>query len=157
MVRCPEGSRVYIVYQHSLFAEGIRSLLHDQPAVRIIGAERDRTKALKDLKVLKPSVILIEESETDPGQSATWDLLHRHSAGRVVALNLERSSATVYDRESVPISTSVDLVHAVRGSSRSPMPDEPTARPGRGPRAQAAPRAKVSLPRTRTEPRKGRA
>lgn len=157
MVRNPEASRVYIIYQHSLFAEGIRSLLQKQSAVRIIGAERDRTKALKDVKALKPSVILIEESTTDPQQFATWDMLHRPGAGRVVALNLHHSAATVYDRKSLPISTPVDLLQAVKGRARSPLPEESTPHPGRGSRAQTVPRAKIPIPKGKTEPRKGRA
>jgi len=157
MVSASAGSRVYMVYQHSLFAEGIRSLLRNQPAIQIVGAETDTMKAFNEVRSLKPSVVLIEESTTDPEQSVTWDLLHRQGAGRVVALNLNHNAATVYDRESVPISTPADLLHAVQGYPRFPVPDEATARPGRGSRPQAASRAKASIPKGKTEPRKGRA
>ena len=157
MVGTPEGSRVYIFYRHSLFAEGIRSLLANQPTVEIVGTESDKAKAFRDVKALRPSVVLIEECAADPEQSATWDLLHREGAGRVVALNIDHSAATVYNRESLPISTPVDLLQAVKGYPRSPMPDEPMARPARGSRPQAASRAKASIPKGRTEPRKGRA
>ena len=157
MVGAPERSRVYIVYQHSLFAEGIRSLLRDQPAITIVGAERDKTQAFKDVEALKPSVVLVEEAAGDPLRSAAWDFLHGRAATRVISLNLDHSAATVYDRESLPISTPVDLVHAVQGCPHEPIPDEPTARPGRGSRAQVAPRAKASFPKAKTKPRNGRA
>ncbi len=157
MVGAPERSRVYIVYQHSLFAEGIRSLLGNQPTVEIVGTERDKVKAFKDVKALRPSVVLIEECKADPQQSATWNFLHRQGAGRIIALNLEHNAATVYERESLAISTPCDLLHAVRGYPRGPMPGEATARQGRGSRAQAASRAKATLAKGTTEPRKGRA
>lgn len=157
MAATPESARVYIVYRHGLFAEGIRSLLRDQPSIRIIGAERDKTKALKEVGTLKPTVVLIEESATDPEEYTTWNLLHRQGTRRVIALNLEHNAVTVYDRESLPMSTPVDLLHAVRGYAHASMSNEPTARPGRGARAPAAPRAKAPIPQGKAGPRKGRA
>ncbi len=157
MVGAPERSRVYIVYQHSLFAEGIRSLLRDQPAVRIVGAERDKTQAFKDVKALKPSVVLVEEAAGDPLHSTAWDFLHGRAAARVISLNLDQSSATVYDQESLPMSTPGDLLDAVRGYPRGPMPGEATTRPGRGTHASAEAKAKGSIPEGKTVTRKGRA
>jgi DNA-binding NarL/FixJ family response regulator len=115
MVSPPAGSRVYIVYQNALFAEGIRSLLQDQPAIKVVGAATDRAKALKEIKTLRPSVVLIEESQADPYPPTSWALLHQKTAGRVVALDPGHNFATVYDRRSVHISAPADLVKAVRG------------------------------------------
>ena len=157
MVRSPEPSRIYIVYQHSLFAEGIRSLLEHQPTVAIVGIERDKAKAFRDVKALRPSVVLIEECKADPQPSATWDFLHRQGAGLIIALNLENSAATVYARKSLPISTPSDLLHAVRCYPCPAPPEALAARPGRSSRPQTPPRAKASTPKGRTEPRKGRA
>ena len=157
MVGTPEGSRVYIFYRHSLFAEGIRSLLANQPTVEIVGTESDKAKAFRDVKALRPSVVLIEECAADPEQCATWNFLHRQDAGRIIALNLEHNAATVYDREDVPISTPGDLLHAVRGYPRLPLPEESAPRPVGKSRRQAALKTKAPLPKGKTEPRKGRA
>ena len=150
MVSAPADSRVYILFQHSLFAEGIRSLLRNQPAIQIVGAETDTMKAFNEIRSLKPSVVLIEESTTDPEQSVTWDLLHRQGAGRVVALNLNHNAATVYDRESVPISTPADLVHAVLIGASPAASEEAPVRSDTKPRARTAPKAKPVMPRRKT-------
>jgi hypothetical protein len=157
MVKSPERSRVYILYQHSLFAEGIRSLLRHQPTITIVGAEKDKTQALKEVKALKPAVILVEEAAGEPLRSAALDFVHGRAAARVISLNLDHSAATVYDRGSVRMSTPVDLLHAVRGCPRVATPDEPIPRPGRGSRERSASKANAAMPKAKTIPRKGRA
>jgi chemotaxis response regulator CheB len=55
--------RIYIVYRHALFAQGVRSVLESQPAVRIVGMDDDVARATSAIGAEQPDVILLEEPE----------------------------------------------------------------------------------------------
>ena len=157
MVGSSARSRVYLVYQHSLFAEGIRSLLLNQPAVKIVGAERERRRILRDLRSLNPFVFLVEECPKERHSAKTWTLLNQGRVNRVVALSLEHNAATVYDRSNCLISTAEDLVHAICGCPHPPKSGGPTACPCGCSQARTAHRAKSAITKGKTGARKGRA
>jgi hypothetical protein len=66
MINNDSPCRTYIVYQHDLFAEGVRSPLEEQPTVQIPGMENNVDKALKAMRSLKPEVIIVEEHTAMP-------------------------------------------------------------------------------------------
>ena len=113
-VRC----RIYIVFHHALFAQGIRSLLRGRRAMQVIGMESDTTKALEAVGSLRPEVIIVEESDAGIQSPALAAILQRHPAGRVVALDLDHNFATVYDRHRVLTTQPADLVRAIRDFPR---------------------------------------
>ena len=112
--------RTYIVYQHALFAEGVRSVLEEQNGVQIVGMEKDIGKALKAVRSLRPEVVLLEEPSS---KKAQWPFLQLATAGRVVTLSLDHAFATVYDQERFPASDPAELAKAIRGNGkRKPQP-----------------------------------
>lgn len=114
----PTTCKVYIVFTHALFAQGIRSLLRGRRAMRVIGMESEAAKALEAVRTLKPEVIIVEESDASVQSPHLQAILQRHPAGRVVALDLDHNFATVYDRHRVMTTQPADLVKAIRGAFR---------------------------------------
>ena len=120
---CPMGvprvkCRIYIVFHHALFAQGIRSLLRGQRAMQVVGMESDPAKALEAVGSLRPEVVIVEESDAGAQSPNLAAILQRHPAGRVVALDLDHNFATVYDRHRVMTTQPADLVKAIRGGFR---------------------------------------
>ena len=133
-VRC----RIYIVFHHALFAQGIRSLLQGRRAMQVVGMESDPAKALEAVGSLQPEVIIVEESDAGIQSPTLAAILQRHPAGRVVALDLDHNFATVYDRHRVVTTQPADLVRAIRGfpRDRGDPGSERTRRTARGGHAQ---------------------
>ena len=115
MGKPPVKSRIYIVFQHALFAQGIRSLLRERRAMQVIGMESDAAKALEAVGTLRPEVVIVEESDAGTQSPTLAAILQRHPTGRVVALDLDHNFATVYDRHRVVTAQPADLVRAIRG------------------------------------------
>jgi DNA-binding NarL/FixJ family response regulator len=111
----PHSSRVYILSRTSLFAQGIRSLLGEEPSIEIVGVESDPARAIESTRSLQPEVIIVEE----PAEQGQWERLgpfiRLTTAGRIVALNLDHQSVTVYDRLRIAARGPADLVEAIRG------------------------------------------
>ena len=110
--------RIYIIFHHALFAQGIRSLLRGRRAMQVVGMESDPTTALEAVGSLQPEVVIVEESDAGLQSPTLTAILQRHPAGRVVALDLDHNFATVYDRHRVVTSQPTDLVRAIRGFPR---------------------------------------
>ena len=110
--------RIFIVFHHALFAQGIRSLLRGRRAIQVIGMESDPAKALEAVGSLRPEVTIVEESDAGIQSPTLAAILQRHPAGRVVALDLDHNFATVYDRHRVVTAQPADLVRAIRGFPR---------------------------------------
>lgn len=111
--------RIYIVYHHGLFAQGVRSVLETRRAAEIVGMESDVAKALKAMQSLQPDVIIVEECTGKYQRMRLGALLHSAVAGRVVTLSLDHGFATVYQRHRVAATDPTDLVEAIRGSRPS--------------------------------------
>ncbi len=122
----PVKSRIYIVYHHALFAQGIRSLLRGRRALQVVGMENDAAKALEAVKSLQPEVVIVEEWDAGIQSPTLEAILQRHPGGRVVALDLDHNFATVYDRHRVVTTQPADLVRAIRGFPRDRTDPGPT-------------------------------
>ena len=116
------SSRIYIVYRHALFAQGVRSVLERDSAVRIVGMDDDVARATTAIAAAQPDVILVEEPED---RGATWRFLDAAAASRIVTLSLEHAYATVYDQRRAAATDASDLVRAIRGGAASPATPAP--------------------------------
>ena len=110
--------RIYIIFHHALFAQGIRSLLRGRRTIQIVGMESDQGKAMEAVRSLRPEVIIVEESDAGVQSPSLEAILRRHPTGRVVALDLDHNYATVYDRHQVTTAQPADLINAIRGGRR---------------------------------------
>ncbi len=150
MGKPPPKSKIYILFRHALFAQGIRSLLHGRRAIQVVGMESDPAKALEAVGALRPEVVIVEESDAGIQSPTLGAILERHPAGRVVALDLDHNFATVYDRHRIITTQPADLVKAIRGEFR----DRDARESGRAPNASRQDRipgevGPTNLPRRR--------
>jgi DNA-binding NarL/FixJ family response regulator len=58
-------ARIVICDDHTLFVEGIKAILRNQPSLEIIGEARDGRQAVELVKQLRPDVLLMDVSMPD--------------------------------------------------------------------------------------------
>ncbi|MBI4522366.1 MAG: response regulator transcription factor [Deltaproteobacteria bacterium] len=123
---------VFILYNHSLFACGLKELLQQQEGVKVMGIEARGEEAFSHLSELNPDVIIVEakEGESEP-EMLLSRFLHEHLRARVVRLNLEDNSCILYSGSRCTANSVEDLIKCVvtsivPGQSRSPPGGCPT-------------------------------
>ena len=103
--------RVCIVYEHSLFAHGIKRLLEQQKALRMIGLVERATVSARDLRRLKPDVVVVEGD----GGMALLECLEGLTA---VAISLRGDEATIFTGLPIRVSGPEQLAEAIRSVAR---------------------------------------
>jgi two-component system response regulator NreC len=58
-------TRILICDDHTLFVEGIKAILRNEPSLEVVGEARDGRQAVEKVKELKPDVILMDVSMPD--------------------------------------------------------------------------------------------
>ena len=104
--------RVCIVYEHALFAHGIKRLLEQQKALRMIGMVERPTVSARDLRQLKPDVVVIEGD----GGIALLECLEGLTA---VAISLRGDEATIFTGLPIRVSGPEQLAEAIRRVART--------------------------------------
>jgi len=125
-------TKLYILFNHALFGQGIRSLLRGRRAIQIVGMEKDEAKSLEAMEALQPEVVIIEQSGRGIGSSTLGAILRKPGVGRVVTLNLGHNYATVYDRRCLTTARPEDLVNAIRGAGKRKKSQVAVPDPKRG-------------------------
>ena len=104
--------RVFVLYRHPLFAQGVRGTLQGQGGLAVVGFEDDVARATAAVRELRPDVILVEESLDF---SEPWAFLEAAGTSRIVTASLSHTHATVYDPHRAAASGVSDLVGAILG------------------------------------------
>ncbi|MBI4635792.1 MAG: response regulator transcription factor [Candidatus Rokubacteria bacterium] len=99
--------RVCIVYEHALFAHGIKGLLEQQKTLRMVGMIERAHLALRELKRLKPDVVVVEG---DGGMT----ILESLEGVMGVAVNLRGDDATIFTGLPIRVSGPEELADAIR-------------------------------------------
>jgi two-component system response regulator NreC len=82
-------TRILICDDHTLFCEGIKAMLRDEPCLEIVGEARDGRQAVELAKELKPDVLLMDVSMPDlNGFDATRRVHEFDDAIRVLILTM---------------------------------------------------------------------
>lgn len=103
--------RVCIVYENSLFAHGIKELLEQQPALKIVRLVDRPLLSLAKLRRLRPDVVVIEG---DSGMA----ILHSLEGVTGVAISLKGADATVFSGVPLRVSGPKQLGDAIRAVAR---------------------------------------
>jgi len=99
--------RVCIVYEHSLFAHGIKKLLECEKALRMVGLVERPLLSVPGLRRLKPDVVVLE----DNGGMAILESLEGVMG---VAVSLKGDEATIFTGFPIRVSGPEELVRAIR-------------------------------------------
>ncbi|MCL4297087.1 MAG: response regulator transcription factor [Anaerolineae bacterium] len=89
---------VLLADDHSLFREGIRSLLEDQDDIEIVGEAEDGLEAIRLAAKLKPTVILMDiNMPVVDGVEATRTILKDDEAVGIIILTMYPQDAYVFE------------------------------------------------------------
>ncbi len=90
--------KVLLVDDHSLFREGIRSLLEDQEDIEIVGEAEDGLEAIKLVTALKPTVILMDiNMPVVDGVEATRTILKNEESVGIIILTMYPQDEYVFE------------------------------------------------------------
>lgn len=115
-------SRVFILASQTLFAEGVQSLLSEQPGITVIGAATVESDALSRLREANPDVVIVEATG-DSQSRLVAQVLEMVPGAKVLGLSLDDNCIYTYTRQLKQSQSVEDLVEAIRTpdwSSRSP-------------------------------------
>jgi DNA-binding NarL/FixJ family response regulator len=119
-----EQSRVFIVDDHTMFREGLRQLIENDPALTVCGDAADAATAMEGLRRLNPDVVIVDLTLTD---SSGLDLIKSIKADYedlpvlVVSMHEEslyaeralRAGAMGYVMKNEPAKTVTAAIHSV--------------------------------------------
>ena len=95
------------MYEHSLFAHGIKKLLEREKALRTVGLVERPLLSVRGLKRLNPDVVVVE----DNGGMAILESLEGVMG---VAVSLKGDAATIFTGFPIRVSKPQELVRAIR-------------------------------------------
>lgn len=110
----PDAVRVCIVYEHSLFAHGIKELLEQQKTLRMVGMIQRPRLSLGALKRLKPAVVVVEG---DAGMA----ILESLEGLMGVAISLRGDEATIFTGLPIHVSGPEELATAIMAVAKTAM------------------------------------
>lgn len=110
--------RVFILYKYLLFARGLEQLLKEEAEVEIVGVGMRGRRALAEIRVLQPDVIIVEVGKGMPEPCLlVARLLREQPQARVIRVSLEDNTATLYTSRRFVMAQPQDLVSILRSGS----------------------------------------
>ena len=106
--------RVYIFASRSFFGSGIRCLIGNEETVEIVGHNVDPERALAQIAMLQPDVVLMdrEGGDTDFALKALH-MLDWEVGRRVIGLDLHENVLWVFRKERRIVHDADDLMRAI--------------------------------------------
>jgi DNA-binding NarL/FixJ family response regulator len=89
--------KVLIVDDHAIFRMGLKSVLHSDPEIRVVGEATDGNQATAMVVELRPDVVLMDVTMTYSGLNATVDILSKLPQTKIVILTISESSDDVIE------------------------------------------------------------
>ncbi len=110
-----DTSRVFIIYSHALFAQGVSSLLHREPGLEVVGMDADWREAMKRIGALRPDVVVIDgDTSSVEMLQALGQVLTSIPRTKVISISLASNNASVYRVQQMAIRQTEDLIQAIR-------------------------------------------
>lgn len=107
-------SRIFILYQHPLFARALEQLLRGVPRLLLVGSAVWRGGEGLPLGAIEADVVILEKrQDTSETDAAVARLLGSRPESRVLCLSLENNQITVYSAHSLTATQQSDLIRAL--------------------------------------------
>lgn len=107
MGRAGDPVRVCIVYEHSLFAHGLRRLFEREKAFRVVGMIKRPLTSSDQLRHLRPDVVIVEGD----GRVTVLETLE---GAMGVVVSLKGEDAAIFTGRPIKVSGPEELVETVR-------------------------------------------
>lgn len=108
-----EVKRILLVSSHTLFAEGVRSLLAGHAGLEIVGAVADAPEAVQHITESPPDVVIVDDDGNIRGTDFVALLDDNHDL-RVVVVTLADDRVHLYRREQSTQSGVDGLIEAIQ-------------------------------------------
>lgn len=107
--------QVFIISQYPLFGQGLRSILHEEREIDIIGQESDVDRAITRVADLQPDVIILDSDDSTDVTNAVLlqRLLQENPTVRVVGMSLKHDQLRTYTTEHRVIKSVSNLLDAI--------------------------------------------
>lgn len=103
--------RVFVIWTHPLFHESIRLLLR-RPNVELVGATSDGAVGERQIAMLRPDVVIIEETEEEQQADARiMSVLQR--VPKLIRLSLEDNQLILFQRQDRTVGQVADLLRLI--------------------------------------------
>ncbi len=90
--------KILIVDDHAVLREGLRSLLHREPDLEVIGEAGNGVEAVQKAEELTPDIIIMDLNLPDMnGIAATRKILENRPESKVIALSMESDKRYIID------------------------------------------------------------
>lgn len=116
------STRVFILASQTLFAEGVQSLLSEQPSIEVVGVAScspnhrggPDPKVFKQIQAAKPDVVIVEATGGGDKSKLVAQVLECALSAKVISLTLEDNCIYTYYQEMKQGRSVEDLVDAIR-------------------------------------------
>ncbi|MBN1978219.1 MAG: hypothetical protein JW918_12555 [Anaerolineae bacterium] len=116
------STRVFILASQTLFAEGVQSLLSEQPSIEVVGIASYNPnhgggpdpKVFKQIQAAKPDVVIVEATGGGDKNKLVAQVLEYALSAKVISLTLEDNRIYTYYQEMKQGRSVEDLVDAIR-------------------------------------------
>jgi DNA-binding NarL/FixJ family response regulator len=106
--------RVFVLTSHSLFGQGVESLLRQETDLDIIGCETEVHQALARIRKLQPDVVIFDNHHLPNGSLlAIVELLRTTPHVKVIGLDLKENTFHIYQAVRREVKSLSDLVDAI--------------------------------------------
>jgi hypothetical protein len=107
------STRVFILATQTLFAEGVQSILSEQPGIEVVEIATANIDASARLQATSPDVVIVEA--TGGGQSQlVAEVLEAVPSAKVIGLTLDDNRIHTYTQQTKQSSSVDDLLEAIR-------------------------------------------
>jgi DNA-binding NarL/FixJ family response regulator len=115
--------RVFVLSSHSLFGQGIESLLRQDVRLEIVGRAADLDEAIQRIRELQPDVIILDTGDPAHGpKPAVMRIMQEGVGAKIIGLNLLDNTICIYREEKQLIRDVEDLVDAIEHGGDWPEP-----------------------------------
>ena len=113
-------TRVFILSHHAMFGRGLESLLRHEAEIELVGQEADEQKAIEQIKVLQPDVVIWDSHEAPDGPGpAIMRILRENPGIKVVGLSLRDNNLYLYQVTQRVVQGLDELIEAIAFSPMS--------------------------------------
>ncbi len=106
--------RIFILSDHPLFGQGIESLIGQQTGLQTVGRASDIQQAMPQIQELRPDIVILDSSNWPSGPApVALPILAQELGTRVIALNLDDNSMSIYRGERRIVKEVKDLLEAI--------------------------------------------